>query len=116
VPLATAYNTSMHEKFQSDPFNVPFLGLRMKSSAHIKDFFDLIDKGLAIGTAFSGKMEEFIEVRRILRDESASAAPPAARPHRDPRAEARSSSFMVDDEIGAIRPPCSVRALHVPCL
>jgi hypothetical protein len=49
VPLATAYNTSMHEKFQSDPFYVPFLGLRMKSPVHIKDFFDLIDKGLAIG-------------------------------------------------------------------
>jgi hypothetical protein len=70
----------------------------MKSPAHIKDFFDRIDKGLAISTAFSGKMEEFIEVRRMLRDESASAAPPAAR--RDPRAEARSSSSMVDDEIG----------------
>ena len=94
----------MHEKLQSDPFNVPFLGLRMKSPAHIKDFFDRIDKGLAIGTEFSGK----------LLDESASAAPPAAR--RDPRAEARSSSFKVDDEIGAIRSPCSARALHIHCL
>ena len=43
-----------------------------------------------------------------------SVAPPAAR--RAPRAEARSSSFKVDDEIGAIRAPCSARALHVPCL
>ncbi len=98
-----ANNTSMHEKLQSDPFNVPFLGLRMKSPAHIKDFFDRIDKGLAIGTEFSGK----------LRDESASAAPAA---RRDPRAEARSSSFKVDDEIGAIRAPCSARALHIHCL
>jgi hypothetical protein len=51
-----------------------------------------VDKVLAIGTAFLGKMEEFIEVRRILRDDSASGAPPAAR--RNPRAKARSSSFM----------------------
>jgi len=53
-----ANNTSMHEKLQSDPFNVPFLGLRMKSPAHIKDFFDRIDTGLAIGTEFSGKLRD----------------------------------------------------------
>lgn len=62
------------------------LGLRLKSPAHIHDFFDRVTKGIAINAATTGVHEELIHLRRTLRDESAAVALPALR--RDPHVEA----------------------------
>jgi hypothetical protein len=94
VQLSLAYNTSMHDTFESDPSKLCNLGLRLKSPAHIKDFFDRVDKGLAIGTALSSRKDKFIELRAMLRDESSSAALPAMR--LDPHDQARTSSSGLD--------------------
>jgi hypothetical protein len=99
VRLATAYNTSLHGMFQSDPAKAPNLGLRLKSPAHVKDFFDRVDNGLEIGASLAGKIDEFVTVRRMLRDETASAVSPAAR--RDPLVETGlNSSFAESGDCG----------------
>ena len=66
----------MHTYYEAEPHRVCELGLRLKSPAHIHDFF----------AAPAGVKGELIHLRRMLRDESAAIALPALR--RDPHMEA----------------------------
>ena len=71
--LSAAYNARLQEQFVSDKNTFRSLGLRLKSPAHVKDFFERAESGLILSASLAGVKDEFIELRRRLRDDGPRA-------------------------------------------
>ena len=67
--LSAAYNNRLHELFISNKKSFQGHCLRLKSPAHIKAFFERAETGLVQSASLAGVKNEFIELRRRLRDD-----------------------------------------------
>ena len=75
--LACAYNAELQRRFALDKTIFQHSGLRMKSAAHVREFFERTDRGLEIGEAIAPVRDRFIALRTLLRDCTSGPVPPA---------------------------------------
>ena len=74
--LASAFNASLAELHRSVSKNQSTTkGLRLKSAAHIKDFFERTDCGLVVSASCAGVSKDMADLRRRLRDETSAVVP-----------------------------------------
>ena len=55
-------------------------GLRLKSAAHIKDFFERTNCGLVVSASCAGVSKDMADLRRRLRDETSAVVPDVRAP------------------------------------
>jgi hypothetical protein len=58
--LASAYNSELQKRLVLDKSLFQLSGLRMKSAAHVREFFERTDRGLEIGQAIAPVRDRFI--------------------------------------------------------
>lgn len=75
--LASAYNSELQKRLVLDKSLFQKSGLRMKSAAHVREFFKRTDRGLEIGQAIAPVRDRFIALRSMLRDITSASVPPA---------------------------------------
>ena len=74
--LASAFNASLAELHRSVSKNQSTTKrLRLKSAAHIKDFFERTDCGLFVSASCAGVSKDMADLRRRLRDETSAVVP-----------------------------------------
>ena len=78
--LACTYNAELQKRFALDKVMFQQSGLRMKSAAHVREFFERTDRGLEIGQAIAPVRDRFIELRTMLRDCTSASIPTAMQP------------------------------------
>jgi hypothetical protein len=78
--LARAYNAELQKRFALDKSMFQQSGLRMKSAAHVREFFERTDRGLEIGQSIAPVRDRFIALRTMLRDCTSAYVPPAMQP------------------------------------
>ena len=75
--LAMAFNAELDRQRQADSGAFACSGLRPKSAAQVKDFFERVDVGLQVSGALRPVFDQYVRLRANLRDNT-SAPPPAA--------------------------------------
>lgn len=105
--LAFAFNEEAGAAFNLDASSLLHSGIRLKSPAQIKIFFEKFDDALVVSHTTSGVRDRLIALRRQLRDSTSFPTPPIMAPEPPPPtfccgAEATSSSqgnaSMIDDD------------------
>jgi len=65
--------TMLHRSALKSPSTIK--GLRLKSAAHIKEFFERTDCGLVVSASCAGASKDIAGLRRRLRDETSAVVP-----------------------------------------